>query len=174
MPAWRPRFECNKELFSASESCVLAAWSTAAFPGSKSVCNAWSDTHWQPAQTFPARLQRLQRQREIPANPPPPPSCLTLHFLIKALDLEGRGRKSSLGKQMSFNPLLKLFACLHLSVCFWVSYFVLPQLRCWPHSLRFKKVQWTFLVRFKRSLWGGFGSGFQLSVLCPSVFDALS
>ncbi len=69
MPAWRPWFKCNKELSSASESCVPAVQSTAAFPGSKSVCNAWSDAHWQPAQTFPAWLQRLQRQGEIPAAP---------------------------------------------------------------------------------------------------------
>lgn len=74
-PTWHPQSKCNKELFSASESCVLAVLITAAFPQAKSVCNAWSDTHWQPAQTFPAwlqRLQRLQRRGEISASSPHP------------------------------------------------------------------------------------------------------
>lgn len=102
LPAWRPQFKCNKELFSASESCAPAVLSAAAFPEAKSVCNAWSDTHWQPAQTFPAWLQRLQRQGEIPEHPQPPPlPCLTWHFLIKALNLEARMRTSSLGEAAS-------------------------------------------------------------------------
>lgn len=132
MPAWRPRFKCNKELFSASESCVPAVRSTAAFPGSKSMCNAWSDTHWQPAQTFPAWLQRLQRQGEIPATPLP---CLTWHFLIKALNLEGRGRMSSLEKETNLSPLPKPFCCSHLPLSLPLSpLFLLSQFRCLLHS----------------------------------------
>lgn len=54
--------------------------------GPKSQCNAWSDTHWQPAQAFPARPQgpRGWRRRD-----PRSPGSLTWHFLIKALNLKG-------------------------------------------------------------------------------------
>lgn len=123
MPAWHPWFKCNKELYSASESCLLAVLCTAAFPEAKSVCNAWSDTHWQPAQTFPAWLQWLQRQGEIPVPLPP---CLTWHFLIKALNLGGRGQIGRLGQ--TEKTQLKLSTSLHLPL--WSPSVPLPELRC--------------------------------------------
>lgn len=160
MPAWHSWFECNKELLSASESSALAVWSAAAFPGTKSVCNAWSDTHWQPAQTFPARLHRLQSQRGDSCYPP---LCLTWHFLIKALNLEGR-RRTSRGKQTGLCPVLKpLCCCLHLS------------LRCVSLTLSLSVGVWRVASVLKRcsepSSWGLRGlSGVDLLVdsFCPA------
>lgn len=98
-----------------------------------------------------------------------PPPCLTWHFLIKALNLEGRGRMSSLGKQTSFCPLLKPFCCLHLSLCFWVPY-------SFPLSVGVCCLVWVskrcsepFSWGFKRSIWAGFGTGFQLFLSCEHL-----
>lgn len=78
-----PRFTCNEDLLSALESGFLAVWSTAqqhsqganpsVMPGQMHTGNH--------RKTFPAWLQRLQRQGEIPQNHPPP--SLSWHFLIE-------------------------------------------------------------------------------------------
>lgn len=114
------RFKCNKELLPALESGFPAVWSAAAFPGSKSVCNAWSDAHWQPPQTFPAWLQRLQRRGEIPQTNPP--QRLTWHFLIENSKSGGLGRRTNSGPPaeafVSPTPVSLLFSlCLSLGVC---------------------------------------------------------
>ena len=52
-------------------------------------------------------------------TPPPPSPCLTWHFLIKALNLEGRGRMSRPGRQ-KLRPFSVAYTCL----------FILSKFRC--------------------------------------------
>jgi len=106
-----------------------------------------------------------------------PPPCLTWHFLIKALNLEGRGRTSGLGwtEKLQSSTEVFFFLCQHLSLCYWAPFFFLFSVGAcfivwlWkkcavnpPHEVWEVSLGW---------IWERIPT---LYILCPSVFDTLS
>lgn len=135
MPAWRRCFKRNKELVLAWESCLPAALWAAAFPEAKSVCNAWSDTHWQPAQTFPASRGSRGKGR-FPNLSHLSISDLAL-FQIKTLNLEVREKERPKTKRQ--------VSCWHsflTDTCSAASFFSLSMHH---FSVEKGKAVWTFV-----------------------------